>query len=206
MKRLYIFLLSICFCCVMTAQQKSLLEDLRQKMAGNSSVISYEYVLEADGIRTGGSGVLTTQDQAYRMSGNGLDIMCNGTAVWVMDTAGKEVVIESVAEGTDAYMMNPALLFTDLESLFNVGTPVSDGALKTYSLTPKASCGISSGKVSVDNSGKVPVFSSGSFCLSDGSSLTIKIKSMTFSEKKPLTFYTLDISGLDSSWMITDLR
>jgi hypothetical protein len=62
------------------------------------------------------------------------------------------------------------------------------------------------GVVALSTTGDSPVFSSGSFKTSDGGELDVKIKSMTFSAKKPLTFYVLDLSTFDSSWMITDLR
>jgi hypothetical protein len=65
---------------------------------------------------------------------------------------------------------------------------------------------VSSGTITLDTSGSTPVFQSGSFATEDGSQIDVKIKSMTFVEKKPLTFYILDLSGFDSSWMITDLR
>jgi hypothetical protein len=66
-------------------------------------------------------------------------------------------------------------------------------------------CGIKAATLSV-TSDPSPVISSAHFILSDGAEMDIKIKSMTFSEKKPLTSFFYDISGLDSSWVITDLR
>ena len=123
-----------------------------------------------------------------------------------MDEAAKEVLIDDVDQGEDACLANPVLLFTYLNSMFNVGVPVKDGSLLTYKLAPKMKCGVSSGTITLDTSGSTPVFQSGSFATEDGSQIDVKIKSMTFVEKKPLTFYILDLSGFDSSWMITDLR
>ena len=111
-----------------------------------------------------------------------------------------------MAQGEDAYLANPALLFTDLNAMFSVGVPVRQGSLITYSLVPKVKCGVSSGTITLSAAGTVPVFYSGAFVTEDGSHIDVKIKSMTFVEKKPLTFYILDLSGFDSSWMITDLR
>ena len=61
-------------------------------------------------------------------------------------------------------------------------------------------------QMQVNVRGRSPAFAAASFKTSDGGQLDVIIKSMTFVKKKPLTFYILDLSGFDSSWMITDLR
>lgn len=188
------------------AQGTSALEQLCAKMADCSAVLNYSYTLTMAGVKTVGDGVLTVQDKSYLMNGNGVRIYCNGSVMWVVDEAGREIMIDSVSQGADAYLSNPVLLFTNLEEIFNVGVPLANGASRTYKLTPKVSCGIASGEVTLNTSGVSPMFSSGTFDMSDGGKLDVKIKSMTFSAKKPLTFYTLDLSTFDSSWMITDLR
>lgn len=207
MKRLIITSLLLCgICMTMVAQGTSVLEQLCVKMAGSAASLNYEYTLTASDVKTLGAGVLTAQQKMYLMQGNGLKIYCNGSTIWVVDQEGKEIMIDNVARGTDAYLSNPALLLADISNVFSVGAPIKNGATLTYKLTPKSECGILSGTVVLNTSGAAPVFSSGSFNMSDGGQLDIKIKSMTFSEKKPLTFYTLDLSGFDSSWIITDLR
>jgi hypothetical protein len=188
------------------AQGASALEQLCAKMAGEAAAMEYRYTLMASGVKTIGEGTLTMQDKSYVMEGNGLQLRCNGYTLWVVDHAGKEVMIESVSQKADSYLSNPVLLLADVAKVFDISSPLSNGTSVTYSLTPKAYCGISSGVVAVDTSGPVPVFASGSFKTSDGGQLDVKIKSMTFMKKKPLTFYILDLSGFDSSWMITDLR
>lgn len=188
------------------AQGTSVLEQLCAKLTSNAAVLDYSYSLNMSGVKTVGEGLLTVQDKSYVMQGNGIKIYCNASALWVVDEAAKEVLIDDVAQGEDAYLAKPALLFTDLNAMFSVGAPVRQGSLITYSLVPKVKCGVSSGTIILDSSGTVPVFHSGAFVTDDGSKISIKIKSMTFVEKKPLTFYVLDLSGFDSSWMITDLR
>ena len=81
----------------------------------------------------------------------------------------------------------------------------ADGSINTYVLSPKVSCGIKTATLSINASGE-PVITSAVFALADGSGLDIKIKSMTFSDKKPLTSFCFDVSVLDSSWLITDIR
>ena len=207
MKRIIISTLVLCGLCIAAAAQgNATLEQLRANMSNKSAAISYSYTLTSSGLKTLGEGTLTTQDKSYVMKGNGLRIYCNGTNLWVVDDSSKEILIDSVSQGADAYLSNPVLLLADLNSIFTISQPVKTGNSIVYKLSPKQSCGISSGTVTISVAGSNPVFTSGSFKMSDGGQLDIKIKSMTYSEKKPLTFYVLDLSGFDSSWMITDLR
>ena len=207
MKRVVISAFLICgLYLISAAQGTSALEQLCAKLNTDAAVLDYSYHLTMSGVKTLGEGVLTTQDESYVMNGNGVKIYCNGSALWVVDEAGKEVLIDDVAQGEDAYLANPVLLFTGLNTMFAVSDPVKEDGLFTYHLTPKAKCGISSGIITLSAAGTVPVFYSGAFVTEDGSQIDVKIKSMTFVEKKPLTFYILDLTGFDSSWMITDLR
>ena len=207
MKRFIISALISCGLCVVAAAQgASALGQLCAKLADNAAVMDYSYSLTMSGVKNVGEGVLTVQDKSYLMQGNGIKIYCNASTIWIVDEAGKEVLIDNVAQGEDAYLANPVLLFTNLNTMFTVGTPVKNGNLLTYALTPKAKCGILSGTITLNDAGTLPVFYSGAFTTDDGSQIDVKIKSMTFVEKKPLTFYILDLSGFDSSWMITDLR
>ena len=205
MKRIIISTLILCGLCIAAAAQGTTsLEQLCAKMSDKASVLNYSYTLSMSGVKTVGEGTVTTQDNAYVLRGNGMNIYCNGSTLWVMDEAGKEILIDSVAQGTDAYLSNPVLLLANLNKVFSISSPITSGGNQIYKLTPKQDCGIVSGTVNI--SAANPVFTSGSFKTSDGGQLDVKIKSMTFSEKKPLTFYVLDLSGFDSSWMITDLR
>lgn len=199
-----ISLLAGLFSVVLSAQ--SPLQTLSLEMKDSAALIEYSYEMTVSGIKTTGEGEVCVQDSMYRMTGSGLQIVCDGKTVWVSDEAGKEVMIESLQEGNSNYQNNPSLLFFDIESVFNVEGTRKEGAVTTYVLSPKEDFGIVGGTVSVNTSSARPVFESGSFTLSDGSSVVIKIKSMTFIAKKPLTYFYLDISGLDQSWLITDLR
>ena len=125
--------------------------------------------------------------------------------MWIIDPEGKEVIIQSASEGEQAYMDNPALLFVDMPKVFKVDSVRRQGSISTYAMSPAVVCGIRTAVIDV-TFGASPVMTSAHFTLSDGGDLDIKIKSMTFSEKKPLTSFFYDVSGLDSSWLITDLR
>ena len=187
------------------AQNDSVLKSLYQKMAASAVSMNYSYVLQSSGFKTVGNGTVTVQDAAYVMNGDGLQIVCDGKTVWVVDQNGKEVMIETPSEGSQSYMDNPAMLFVNLSDTFSVDGVKANGNICTYVLSPKVSCGIRTATLSIDTS-KEPVMTGAVFALADGSGLDIKIKSMTFSEKKPLTSFYFDVSVLDSSWLITDLR
>ena len=207
MKRIIISALLLCGLCIAAAAQgTSALEQLCAKMTTKSAVLSYSDTLSVSGVNTIGEGTLTMQDKSYVLKGNGLRIYCNGSTIWGVDDAGKEILIDSVGQGADAYMSNPVLLLANLNNMFTISAPSKSGNTLVYKLSPKQSCGITSGSVVVNVADSNPVFTSGTFQTTDGGQLDVKIKSMTFSDKKPLTFYVLNLSGFDSSWMITDLR
>lgn len=207
MRRIIISALVLCGLCIAAAAQgTSSLEQLCAKMSSKASNLSYSYTLGMSGVKTVGEGTLTTQDTSYLMKASGISIYCNGSTLWVVDQTGKEILIDSVAQGADAYLSNPLLLLANLNKIFSIGAPTKSGNTQTYKLSPKQACGIASGTVVINVADSNPVFTSGSFKTTDGGELDVKIKSMTFSEKKPLTYYVLDLSRFDSSWMITDLR
>lgn len=207
MKRLTILLAVLLYSVTgaLRAQNSAVLDALYEKMSDSAVSMDYSYTLQNSGFRTVGDGNVIVQDSSYVMKGNGLQINCEGKTMWIIDPEGKEVVIQPASEGEHAYMDNPALLFVNLPSAFNVDGIKRNGDVYTYVLSPKVSCGIVDAEVDLV-SGTQPMISGARFSLSDGGELDIKIKSMTFSEKKPLTSFYYDVSGLDQSWLITDLR
>lgn len=207
MKWISIFLLVLLYSVTgaLYAQNNSVLNTLYQRFDTSSVTMEFTYAIKVSGVNSTGNGTVTYQDGAYVMKGNALQVNCDTKTVWLIDPAGKEVIIETPAQGEKSYLDNPALLLVDLTDAFTVSGVTCSDSLYTYSLLPKVDCGVKSAKVSI-LSQQSPVLSSASFILSDGGELSIKIKSMTFSEKKPLTSFIYDISVLDSSWLITDLR
>lgn len=187
------------------AQGNAVLNSLYSKMSASCVSMDYSFTMNSSDVKVVGNGSVKVQDSAYSMTGNGLQIICDGKTVWIIDAESKEVMIESPSQGDEAYMDNPALLFVNLSDAFSVDGVKKNGSVSTYVMSPMVSCGITAATLSV-TSDPSPVISSAHFILSDGAEMDIKIKSMTFSEKKPLTSFFYDISGLDSSWVITDLR
>ena len=207
MKRIIISVLVLLYSLtgVLYAQNNSVLNTLYQNIEDSAVSMDFSYVLNVSGINTVGDGTLLVQDGAYIMKGNDLQINCDKKNVWVIDLAGKEVILETSAQGEQSYLDNPALLLANLSETFDVEKVAVLDSVYTYYLSPRVSCGVTDANISIKDSTR-PVISSASFVLSDGGNLDIKIKSMTFSQKKPLTSFYYDISLLDSSWLITDLR
>ena len=207
MKKISILLIVLLhsFAGALQAQGNAGLNSLYSKMAASCVSMDYSFTMNASGVKAVGNGSVMVQDSAYAMTGNGLQIICDGKTVWIIDAESKEVMIESPSQGDEAYMDNPALLFVNLSDAFSVDGVKKNGSVSTYVMSPMVACGIKAATLSV-TSDPSPVISSAHFILSDGAEMDIKIKSMTFSEKKPLTSFFYDISGLDSSWVITDLR
>ena len=193
------------FAGALRAQDDAVLQSLYARMADSCVSMDYSYVMHTSDVKTAGEGSLMLQDSNYVMRGNGLQINCEGNLMWIIDPEGKEVIIQSASEGEQAYMDNPALLFVDMPEVFKVSTVKRSGTVNTYCLSPAVACGIKTALIDVI-SGISPVMTSAHFSLSEGGELDIKIKSMTFSEKKPLTSFFYDVSGLDPSWLTTDLR
>ena len=187
------------------AQGNAVLNSLYSKMSASCVSMDYSFTMNSSDVKVVGNGSVMVQDSAYSMTGNGLQIICDGKTVWIIDAESKEVMIESPSQGDEAYMDNPALLFVNLSDAFSVDGVKKNDNVSTYVMSPMVACGIKAATLSV-TSDPSPVISSAHFILSDGAEMDIKIKSMTFSEKKPLTSFFYDISGLDSSWVITDLR
>lgn len=202
---LIVVLLHIC-AGALYAQNHQLFDALYKKMAASATAMEYSYSLNSSGLETLGNGTLLVQDDAYIMKGNGLEIYCDGSTVCAVDPEALEVVVDKASEEGDEYMANPALLFVHLNELFKVDSSVSNGEYVTVSLSPKVPAGITAASIVIKESSSIVTIHRALFTLSDGNELDIKIKSMNFSEKKPLTSFVYDISALDSNWLITDIR
>ena len=208
MKKISIITVLLCLSAgVLSAQGTGSLSSLYEKMTSSATSMDYSYsLLPSSGMKMTGDGSVTVQGNAYVMDANGLEMYCDGRTVWVVDLEGKEILMETPAEGENAYLDNPALLFVNMDEVFRIDGFRENGNAVTYLLSSKVESGVRTASITLDGSRNDPVITSATFYLSDDSRLDIKIKSMTFSQKKPLTSFFYDISNLDSSWLITDLR
>lgn len=193
------------------SQDTSLLDRLYEDFSSDLVTLDISYVLEMASADMVGEGTVEFQGNAYRLSGNGIEVCCDGTDVWLMDPAAKEVYIEPVSDGVDAFIQNPALLFTGLNENFKVVNVKEGGHIRepgvkdiVYDLIPKVSCGIEECSIQLKKDGTLYY---GTFVMSEGQAdiIRVKVDSIKKSDRKDISYFRPTLS-FDSSWMVTDLR
>ena len=196
---------------MMHSQDKSLLDKLYDDFSRNLVTLDISYVLEMSSTDITGEGKVEFQGNAYHLSGNGIEVYCDGKDVWLVDPSAKEVYIEPVSEGVDAYMQNPALLFTGLKENFEVVNVKEGGHIRepgvkdiVYDLMPKVSCGIDECSIQLKKDGTLYY---GTFVMSEGQAdiIRVKVDSIKKSDRKDISYFR-PTRSFDSFWMVTDLR
>jgi hypothetical protein len=158
------------------------------------------------GIDNVGHGKLACQGYLWKMVGNGVEMYCDSSSLWVIDASSKEVVIEPVImEEETRLQTNPAVLFVHLNELFNVRGTRSQGDDETvlYILDPKRKDRID--YFNVEISKRDSLIKSALIALKDGSLIKIEVSSMKLTPVRPIEDYRPRII-FDSSWIVTDLR
>ncbi len=149
-----------------------------------------------------GEATLLVQGDSYLMSGNGLDVFCDGESVWTVDHDALEAVVETAENGTGAAWGNPALLIVRLDELFYVRNASSSGNRYRYELSAKEDCGIKKADVDVTSAG---ILLGVEFTMSDGTAVKVEVVSMKSLMNKPSdAFRPGFVFGPD--WTVTDLR
>ena len=175
MRRLFTLLILALLSCSVFAQERIALLD---KASGKRVSFAYRYFLIQDG-KDGDevtSGRVSVQGNAFRLDGLGLEIVSDGTTRWTMDSASKELLIETV-DGDDL-LTNPALLVLDYRH--------HPGLLKVRKEGPD----------SLD----VEVH------LDERTAVHLIISGVTFNEEGPLSDFVLEQASLDKDYVVTDLR
>ena len=180
------------------AQEASMITRLYDTFSENLVTLEVDYSVKGGGPEVKGKAELQLQVKAYLIVGGGYDIYCDGESVWIVDQTSKEVIIESLTEGPEGYMTNPALLLSRLDEFFDVKSIAG----RKYTLKPKTKGEITAAEVAFSPEGKLV---SGVFTMSDGNAWTITVSKMTTASQKPLTAFHPSIR-FDKSWIVTDLR
>ena len=188
------------------AQDVSLLEKMCAGLADACVTLDYTYTARISGIDNNAQGTLVSQDDKWTVKGSGLEMFCDGSAVWVIDPALKEAVIEPVAEQEKVDLFtNPARIVMNISDSFNVNVSngSADGRAQIFSLRPKEDTEIEYLNVEIwKDSATVR---SMSFAMKDGTLVTIKVSSMKLTPKvSDETFKPRFV--FDSKWLVTDLR
>ena len=96
--------------------QNSVLDELRQNCsAGECISVDYEFTSKMSDVKVVGEGTVLVQGNAYHMTGNGLEIYCDGSSTWMIDKSACEVVIETADSKEAGYLANPLILLMNLE-------------------------------------------------------------------------------------------
>ena len=182
-----------------------------QKVSSSLVTFEYSFTCNVNGTKMTGSGDVKLQDDSFHVTGNGLDIWCDGKTRWTVDTFSEEAVIEPVEKGEDSYMVNPALLISAVDDAFTEASSgsasFSGNAVDSSVLTP-----LKKGKSASDISKITLYFKKGSSSLAgvevrlnDGTVSVFTLKNFRFDQKQKESF-RFDEKTLDSSYVVTDLR
>lgn len=191
---------------LVSAQDNSPLDRMCDNVASSCVSLDYSYTARVSGIDNKASGTLMSQDENWTLKGNGVDMYCDGSTVWVVDSALKEVVIESLEdERQTEFLTNPARIVVGLRDSFKVNTanPSSDGKSVVFSLVPLKGGDVE--YLNVDIYKDTALIRNMSFAMKDGTLVKIEVSSMKLTPKvsdeafRPQTVF-------DSKWIITDLR
>lgn len=179
--------------------------------AKNHSVeFSYSFVMHASA-PVSGNGTAKVQGECFSVDGNGMKVMCDGRTRWIVDEKAREVIVESVTGDEESLMVDPALIVKDLNAHFKT---VSSSAVmekgqqlvKVQFAPRSSSAGISSMTIwfSEKNHNR-PVIAKASLKMKDGTVTDFTVPSMSFAPLSSLSQYVFPTSGLDPSWVVTEL-
>lgn len=190
---------------VMSAQDTSVLDKFYADISKSCVELDYTYSVRASGVNISGDGILTSQGVLWTLKGNGIEMYCDSSSLWVVDSSLKEVTVESALSESDAdYTLNPAILLVRMKDFFrvtSVGYP-KDG-LVSYVLRPISSKDIE--YVKVDISAPEAVLQNADISMADGNLINIKVSSMELTPIRSAEFFR-PVIKFDTSWIITDLR
>ena len=121
-------------------------------------------------------GDVVVEDNAYLLSGLGLEVRSDGTTRWSMDRAAEEVLIETV-EKEDLFT-NPALFINSYKGYMD--------------------------KIRVNGSSSNSL--DVTLVLDEDTSARFVLKNIVFEDKQGKSDFTLNVKSLPDSYVITDLR
>ena len=151
---------------------------LLDRVPGHRVQFHYTYSLSQGGrpMTKVTDGEVTVEDNAYLLSGLGLEVRSDGTTRWSLDREAEEVLVEKVDK--DDLLTNPALF------------------IQSY----KAN--LDKIRVNASSSDSLDV----TLVLDDDTSARFVLKDVRFGEPKGKSDFTLDVKSLPDSYIVTDLR
>lgn len=197
-----------CILAVMMAAHPDALDVFVSNLSSSASVFEYRYEVNDGKTKLTGSGTVEMQDDCYRVEGNGLEIFCDGSSKWTVDRESKEVVIESSDPDNPDYAVNPLLILRQFDQAFSISDPEMDntdeGKVYSYTLIPDVQSDLAGIKVSISEDGNC-LFSA-VLTMENGTVMEFTLPSFSFTEQVDSGRFYFDVSTLDDSYVVTDLR
>ena len=185
---------------------QTVLDECVAKMTDSCVEADYNYSMDDGRFPVKGSGHITMQGNGYAMTGNGLEIYCNGTTKWTVDREALEVIIEN-ADSLDLGT-NPFLLLRQYKTLFRcVSTEYLDFESKScigFTMAPISKSEISGVELYFTSDGKS--FAGLRADMKKGTVITVTIPSFKLLPVSASKSFSFDISSLSEDFIITDLR
>ena len=164
---------------------------------------SFRYTVRMDRVETSGSVVF--QDGMYRITGDGLELWCDGSVRYTLDRSAREVIVEAVGEGEDV-LANPVLFLSGLDGAFaraDAGVQLRDGkSCRSVRLSAVKKSSVRSALLFFLDGNPF----SADIVLEDGHQLRLDLSSWRFEAKEKAETFRFDLYSLDKSFVITDLR
>ena len=151
---------------------------LLDRVPGHRVQFHYTYSLSQGGkpMTQVTDGDVTVEDNAYLLSGLGLEVRSDGATRWSMDRAAEEVLVEKVAK--EDLFTNPALFISSYKSYMD-RIRVNASSANSLDVT---------------------------LVLDEETSARFVLKDIVFLDKQGKSDFTLDVKSLPDSFIITDLR
>ena len=159
----------------LAAQNNALLERLYDTFANNCIALDCTFSIESEAVPVKGQCEIEFQGTSYKMKGGGLEIFCDGESVWIMDADAMEAIVEPVSDDSFSYMSNPALLFRDMDKVFDLKGASAGGSVMRYSLSARKPCGVKSAVLDID---KNAVLQKAEFLMDNDCVIRIDVKSV----------------------------
>ena len=204
MKRLTALLLVFVTLC---AAGQNIVSDFSKSLSAGCADFSYAYSTGGQ-VPLSGSGTIKLQGDAFIMKGDGLEVYCDGTTRWTLDTAAEECYIEAVKDGAAGYDANPALLVGAVDKAFRLK--------KTSSATFNGQKVTQAVLEPVTKDGNITEVSlmmadarkpAGMLIkTSDGNVITVNVKDFGVSVPVSRESFTFDTKKLNRNYIVTDLR
>ena len=206
MKR-YILLMAVMLSAAVSVHAADPLRALTEKLGSSRLSFGYVYSANRNGVLMKGSGTAELQGEAFRMKGDGLEIVSDGTVRWTVDADGRELIIEPVDASATDFISNPARLLANVENAFRTEGSAQEQfqgqTALAYELSPSVSgTGIRRLKLFFSDQTLVGA----SVEVKDGTVTEFSISGMAFSTPGPTADFRFDEKTAGSGWVVTDLR